>query len=192
METQRVTKPSGVTFSPENLTRSSEYASKSLSVRPSMSKHLRNSMSAELRWSTNTLRILVLIVEAETTSGWFMLLVVCRISYEEKTIAGGGLPARVLGMTSTDRHECLLRFAAFLDGGFPSSRIPPRSLLSRGARCALWPFLDEVEEVSTFFRVMPVLFVVLTVRASVSSTDVLYGSWSWYSFDLRYFIQKLG
>ncbi|MED6148994.1 hypothetical protein PIB30_058227 [Stylosanthes scabra] len=28
-------------------------------------------------------------------------------------------------MTSTARHECLLRFAAFLDGGFPSSGIPP-------------------------------------------------------------------
>ncbi|MED6160969.1 hypothetical protein PIB30_056278 [Stylosanthes scabra] len=28
-------------------------------------------------------------------------------------------------MTFTARHECLLRFAAFLDGGFPSSGIPP-------------------------------------------------------------------
>ncbi|MED6212425.1 hypothetical protein PIB30_083178 [Stylosanthes scabra] len=59
------------------------------------------------------------------TSGWFMLLVVCLISSEEKAIAGGGFPARGLGMTSTARHESLLHFAAFLDGGFPSSGIPP-------------------------------------------------------------------
>ncbi|MED6110828.1 hypothetical protein PIB30_046383 [Stylosanthes scabra] len=108
METQRVTKPSGVTLSPENLTRSSECASKSLSVRP---------------------------MEAEITSGWFMLLVVCRISSEEKTIAGGGFPARGLGMTSTARYECLLHFAAFLDGGFPSSGIPPEIIAI--TRCVL-------------------------------------------------------
>ncbi|MED6166143.1 hypothetical protein PIB30_106098 [Stylosanthes scabra] len=65
------------------------------------------------------------MVDAEMTSGWFMLLVVYLISSEEKTIAEGGFPARGLGMTSTARHECLLRFAAFLDGGFPSSGIPP-------------------------------------------------------------------
>ncbi|MED6202881.1 hypothetical protein PIB30_110052 [Stylosanthes scabra] len=40
-------------------------------------------------------------------------------------IAGGRFPARGLGMTSTAKHECLLRFAAFLDGGFPSSAMPP-------------------------------------------------------------------
>ncbi|MED6136484.1 hypothetical protein PIB30_056534 [Stylosanthes scabra] len=64
-----------------------------------------------------------------------MLLVVCRISSEEKTIAGGGFPARGLGMTSTASHECLFCFAAFLDGGFPSSGIPPEIIAI--SQCAL-------------------------------------------------------
>ncbi|MED6116290.1 hypothetical protein PIB30_098828, partial [Stylosanthes scabra] len=61
----------------------------------------------------------------EITSGWVMLLVVCLTSFEEKTTARGGFPSRVLGITSTARHECRLLFAAFLEGGFPSSGIPP-------------------------------------------------------------------
>ncbi|MED6186354.1 hypothetical protein PIB30_065851 [Stylosanthes scabra] len=100
-----------------------------------MSKYLRNRMSIELPGSTNTLRILVLMVDAEMTSGWFMLLVVCLISSEEKTITGGGFQTRGLGMTSTARHECLLHFAAVLDGGFLYSGIPPEIIAI--LRCVL-------------------------------------------------------
>ncbi|MED6200970.1 hypothetical protein PIB30_090435 [Stylosanthes scabra] len=57
--------------------------------------------------------------------GWFMLLVVCLTSFEEKVMARGGLLARVLGITSTAKHECQLLFFAFLEGEFPSSGIPP-------------------------------------------------------------------
>ncbi|MED6152894.1 hypothetical protein PIB30_096306 [Stylosanthes scabra] len=113
------------------------------------------------------------------TSGWYMLLVVCLIFSEEKTIAGGGFPVRGLGITSIARHECLLRFATFSDGGFPSSGIPPKIIaISRCVPCSLGSsFRLSVLGSGLFGRCLTLLSSSLFLYLPVMSVGLLY----WYS-----------